>query len=75
MTETPEAIAKARFKKLTMVRIYGVVIAIIGAAIIAGKTALPPILGIIILIIGAFDTLALPPIMIRRWKKADGAQK
>lgn len=64
-------LAKARFRKLALVRVYGVVLALIGAAIMAGKAALPPVVGLIVLLIGVFDVLALPRIMIRRWKKAE----
>jgi len=71
MSLNAEELAKARFKKLTMVRAYGVVLSVIGAAILAGKTALLPLIGLIIVLIGVFDVVALPIIMVRRWKKLD----
>jgi hypothetical protein len=39
----------------------------------AGKTALPPIVGLIIVVIGVFDVVMFPRMLIRRWKKQDGA--
>ena len=68
-TPTAEQIAKSRFQRLTVVRLSGVVLALIGASIMAGKVALPPILGLLLVLIGLFDTVAFPVLLIRRWKR------
>ncbi|NBC36777.1 hypothetical protein GTZ99_09435 [Novosphingobium sp. FSY-8] len=67
---SPE-LAKARHKRLTMVRFFGVLLALIGAAIMAGKVALPPIVGLLILLMGVFDVVLFPLMLTRRWKKMD----
>ena len=70
-TPTAEQIAKSRFQRLTVVRLSGVVLALIGASIMAGKVALPPILGLLLVLIGLFDTVVFPVLLIRRWKRTD----
>ncbi|WP_206241576.1 hypothetical protein [Novosphingobium terrae] len=68
-TFAPEEIAKARFKRLTYVRFGGVVVAMVGAAIAADKVALPHWLGLLLIVIGLFDVLVFPRMLVRRWKK------
>ncbi len=79
MTKTlsPEDIARARVKRLTVVRFAGVGLAMIGMAAIAGKIALPlpRLLGLVMVLAGAYYVLVFPPILIRRWKQAEQSQK
>ena len=70
-----EAIASARVKRLTVVRFSGVALAMIGVAVIAGKIALPPILGLVMVAAGVFYVLVFPILLIRRWKKAERGLK
>ena len=72
---SPEAIARARVKRLTVVRFSGVALAMIGVAVIAGKIALPPILGLVMVAAGVFYVLVFPILLIRRWKKAERGLK
>ena len=69
---SPEDIARARVKRLTVVRFAGVALAMIGVAVMAGKIALPPLLGLLMVLAGVYYVLAFPAILIKRWKKADG---
>jgi Kef-type K+ transport system membrane component KefB len=71
----PEEIAKARFKRLSVVRFVGVALALVGAAIIAGKVDLPRIVGVVILGMGLFYALIFPTRLIRRWKAQDENRK
>lgn len=63
-----EETAKARFMVLQAARISGVLLAMFGVAIIAGKIPLPEIAGIVFVVIGAIDVLFVPVILARRWK-------
>lgn len=75
MTDTDKSadIARARHKRLTGVRLFGVMLALIGAAIMAGKVALPRVAGLIVLLIGIYDVVLFPLLLVRRWKRADAA--
>jgi len=64
-----EALAKARFKRLTAVRLGGVMVALLGVAIAGDRIALPHWLGVLLVLIGVFDVLVFPVLLIRRWKK------
>lgn len=68
-TLTTEDIAKARFKRLSYIRIGGVMVALLGVAIAGDKIALPHWLGVLLILIGAFDVLVFPTMLVRRWKK------
>lgn len=62
-------IAKARHKRLSYIRIGGVMVALLGVAIAGDRIALPHWLGVVLILIGAFDVLVFPTMLIRRWKK------
>lgn len=68
-TLTNEELARARFKRLSYIRIGGVMVALLGVAIAGDKIALPHWLGVLLVLIGAFDVLVFPTVLIRRWKK------
>lgn len=68
-TPTAEDIARARFKRLSYIRIGGVMVALLGVAIAGDKIALPHWLGVLLILIGAFDVLVFPTMLVRRWKK------
>ena len=65
MSEDP---AQKRFFILQAIRFTGVGLAFLGAAIIAGKTALPPAVGYVFLAFGAIDAMILPIVVARIWK-------
>lgn len=65
---SPEALARARFRRLNVVRLSGVALAMVGAGIMAGKIDLPRLLGLLILLAGVFDVLVFPLILARRWR-------
>jgi len=68
----PETIARARHKRLSVVRFAGVALALVGAAIVAGKVDLPRLLGVIIMGLGLFYGVIFPARLVRRWKRQDG---
>ncbi|RVU05374.1 hypothetical protein EOE18_08690 [Novosphingobium umbonatum] len=71
---SPEDLAKARFKRLSTVRFFGVFMGIVGAAIMAGKVDLPRLVGLLVLLGGLYYALLFPAQLVRRWKKQDAAQ-
>lgn len=74
MNMDAETLAKARFKRLSVVRFVGVLLALVGAAIMAGKVDLPRLVGLLILLGGVYYALVFPTQLVRRWKKQDGAR-
>ncbi len=70
-TPSPEDIARARVKRLTVVRFAGVALAITGVAVMAGRIDLPRLLGLLMVLGGVYYVLLFPTILIRRWKKGD----
>jgi hypothetical protein len=68
----PETIARARHKRLSVVRFAGVALALVGASIVAGKVDLPRLLGLIIMGLGLFYGTIFPSRLVRRWKQQDG---
>lgn len=73
MSMDAQALAKARYKRLTVVRFVGVLVALVGAAIMAGKVDLPRLVGLLVLLGGIYYTLIFPSRLVKRWKKQDGA--
>ncbi|WDF73782.1 hypothetical protein [Novosphingobium sp. KACC 22771] len=73
MSMDAETLAKARFKRLTVVRFVGVLVALVGAAIMAGKVDLPRLVGLLVLLGGIYYALIFPSRLVKRWKKQDGA--
>lgn len=64
-----EALARKRYTVISSVRIFGGAMLIFGLAIIAnGFMGLPVMAGYICFAIGAFDFIALPAILSRKWK-------
>ena len=64
-----EALARKRFAVIGAVRITGGAMLVFGLAIIAnGFMDLPIMAGYIFFAIGAFDFIALPVILSRKWK-------
>ena len=72
MDLSPEAIAAARVKRLTVVRLAGVGLVLIGGAAIADRIdlPLPHLLGLLMLLAGLYYALVFPLILARRWRKA-----
>ena len=65
MTDDP---SRTRFMVIQMIRITGLVLAILGVAILAGKIALPESAGIVLVFIGFFEVIVIPIVLARRWK-------
>jgi hypothetical protein len=61
-------IGRKRFMVMNAVRFTGVGLAVFGAAIVAGKIALPPAIGYILIAAGAIDALIVPILLARSWK-------
>ncbi|MFM9977308.1 MAG: hypothetical protein ACKVOP_04595 [Sphingomonadaceae bacterium] len=67
-----EADAKRRFFILGAIRLFGVVSAFLGIAILVKRLIEPAeIIGMILIAIGIFDVMILPPLLIRSWKRGE----
>lgn len=60
--------AKARFWAMQWIRISGVILAVLGAMVLAQIVDLPAIVGYIFLFIGALDVFIMPLLLARKWK-------
>lgn len=61
--------ARRRFFALTILRFSGVALAFLGIAVIMKRLIEPAdIIGTVLLVIGAFDVLVFPTLLLRRWK-------
>lgn len=69
--KAPKDPAKARFFAITLVRWTGVFLVGLGLLVGTGRIALPPLVGIIFVLMGLFDALFMPTILARRWKSRD----
>lgn len=67
-----EDLAKGRFIALTIVRLLGVALALLGLAIIAGKVGVPREVGYIFFVLGLLEAMILPIILTRKWKTPRG---
>ena len=68
--DSPEAVARQRFQLLSLVRLGGVSLMILGFLIwrtnLLGVTH--PAIGAVCVFIGAFGSLILPRILLRHWR-------
>jgi len=72
----PQALARQRFFALAFLRFSGTAFAMLGIAMVVGK--IPTIrgdtaryLGTFITLVGTFDVIMLPALLVRLWKRAD----
>jgi hypothetical protein len=68
MPPSPVDPARQRFLVLTLVRLSGVAMAILGMAVLAEKVDLPAIAGYVLVALGALETLVMPVVLIKAWK-------
>ena len=64
----PNDPAAARFWLLQLLRLSGVVMAVLGAMILAGSLDAPAALGVVLLAGGVVEFFFVPAILARRWK-------
>ncbi|MGE3691290.1 MAG: hypothetical protein AB7F98_07910 [Novosphingobium sp.] len=63
-----EDLARRRFLILGLIRLSGVALAFVGAAITANMIGLPEQLGYVLIAVGAIDALVMPIVLSRAWK-------
>lgn len=61
--------ARMGFLILQVMRFSGVALAVFGLAVVAGKIALPQFVGVGLIMIGAVESLVVPAMLARNWKK------
>lgn len=66
-----EELARKRFMLLQIIRLGGAVMAMIGAVIISGRLIDMPMLGYVLLIVGAVEFFVLPNLIARGWRTPD----
>ena len=60
--------AKARFIAITLIRMSGAVMVLLGILITERKLNLPWIVGVVFAVVGFFDVFVMPRVLARRWK-------
>ena len=63
-----DKLARQRFFAISLLRLAGAGFAVLGLVTVAGRTTLPPEVGIVFVLIGVADFLLVPRILARRWK-------
>lgn len=63
-----EDLARRRYFVIQAVRAAGIVMTLLGIAVIYGRLDWPALLGYFLFINGLFDALFLPTLLARRWK-------
>jgi drug/metabolite transporter (DMT)-like permease len=64
-----DALARNRFFALSLLRIAGALLIIAGLVIAAGRfERLPPVAGIVMVLVGAVDFALVPLWLARRWR-------
>ena len=62
--------AKRRYLTLTAIRFCGLALALLGVWIVSKRSIEPAeVIGYALIIVGAFDMIVLPPLLVRRWKR------
>ncbi|MDE2303825.1 MAG: hypothetical protein KGK11_14865 [Sphingomonadales bacterium] len=56
------------FAVLQFMRLSGIAFVLAGAAMLAGKIHLPPVIGAGFLVLGAIEGLVLPALLAKRWR-------
>jgi uncharacterized membrane protein len=78
MSEDKEALAKSRFMVLSALRLFGVLILMGGFVLVAGKWEImggdaDRYLGMLFVLVGAFDFAVAPMLLARSWNRTDRA--
>ncbi len=69
MTTDPDTLARNRFFVIAAMRLGGVAMLVIGLMVVAGRiTAIPPVAGYALVLIGLADFLIVPRLLARRWR-------
>ena len=67
-TPDPETLAKQRYAILSMTRLIGVGLVILGILVTRQIIAWPEILGYILIAVGLFDVFFFPAVLARKWR-------
>ena len=65
---TDDTLAKQRFFVLTAIRLFSLLLTIMGLMVLAGKTAIDPRLGGVLAVVGLLEFVLLPRYLARKWK-------
>lgn len=61
--------ARARFFAIGIIRLFGAAMVAAGALSVSGALELiPPVAGYVVLAVGVFEMLVLPPLLAARWR-------
>ncbi len=66
-----EELAKKRFFILNLTRLGGLLLVFLAIAIIAQKIKIDPVIGYVLLVVGAIDYFVAPVLFKRAWRDAD----
>jgi hypothetical protein len=60
--------AKARFVAISLIRLSGALLVLVGLLITERRIDLPWLLGVVLTLVGFFDVFVMPKILARRWR-------
>ena len=62
--------AKKRYFALAAIRFCGLALALLGVWIVSKRSIEPAeVIGYLLIAMGVFDVIVLPPLLVRRWKR------
>lgn len=63
-----DAVARTRYFIISLTRVFGAAILVLGILIINGTVKWPEIAGYVLIVIGLVDTFLIPQMLVRRWR-------
>lgn len=68
MTDQDEAAARTRFFIISLTRLIGGILVMLGMMVVLDYLAWPQIVGYALLFVGLIDTFVIPQVLIRKWR-------
>ncbi len=72
MTDQDESTARTRFFVISLTRLIGGILVMLGMMVLLGYLAWPQIVGYALLLVGLIDTFVIPQVLIRKWRSPKG---
>lgn len=72
MTDQDESTARTRFFVISLTRLIGGILVMLGMMVVLGYLAWPQIVGYALLLVGLIDTFVIPQVLIRKWRSPKG---
>ena len=65
-----DAIARNRLLVITLARLSGLALVVVGVLVLAGTLDWPHVAGYVLVAVGAFETIIIPQLLIKAWRSS-----